>query len=218
MSKRFNIVSQSLVVTDSITGNILLDFPKSKIYYNAEKLERDSIVYIYNIDDDEERLDERTKIFSLSDCVDGDNADAVFNISTFKTFVRQNLGFKTASGGSGAVSSVFGRTGGVSAQAGDYDADKITETANRVFVTPAEKAAIGSGGVSSYSETFGDGVLSTIRITHNLNTTDFTHRVKEVATGRDAGVTVKDFDANNVDVESGVVIGLNELRITIIKS
>lgn len=39
------------------------------------------------------------------------------------------------------VSSVYGRTGAVVAQNGDYDADKITETATRKFATPAEKTA-----------------------------------------------------------------------------
>ncbi|MEL7631687.1 discoidin domain-containing protein [Pectobacterium aroidearum] len=39
------------------------------------------------------------------------------------------------------VSSVFGRTGAVAAQNGDYDADKITETATRKFATQAEKTA-----------------------------------------------------------------------------
>ncbi|WP_350326589.1 discoidin domain-containing protein [Pectobacterium aroidearum] len=39
------------------------------------------------------------------------------------------------------VSSVFGRTGAVTAQNGDYDAEKITETATRKFATPAEKTA-----------------------------------------------------------------------------
>ncbi|WJV60985.1 discoidin domain-containing protein [Pectobacteriaceae bacterium C52] len=39
------------------------------------------------------------------------------------------------------VSSVYGRTGAVIAQSGDYDADKITETAARKFATPAEKTA-----------------------------------------------------------------------------
>ncbi len=39
------------------------------------------------------------------------------------------------------VSSVYGRTGAVVAQNGDYDADKITETVTRKFATPAEKTA-----------------------------------------------------------------------------
>ncbi|MEQ9886997.1 discoidin domain-containing protein [Pectobacterium zantedeschiae] len=42
--------------------------------------------------------------------------------------------------GVSGVSSVFGRTGIVIAQSGDYTADQITETATRKFVTPDEKA------------------------------------------------------------------------------
>ena len=38
------------------------------------------------------------------------------------------------------VASVFGRTGAVTAQEGDYDAGQIEETSSRVFVSPQEKA------------------------------------------------------------------------------
>lgn len=40
------------------------------------------------------------------------------------------------------VTSIFGRSGMVEAQADDYDADQITETLGRVFLTPAQKASI----------------------------------------------------------------------------
>ncbi|MFJ5376620.1 discoidin domain-containing protein [Pectobacterium sp. CHL-2024] len=42
--------------------------------------------------------------------------------------------------GVSGVASVFGRTGVVTAQAGDYTADQITETATRKFASPDEKA------------------------------------------------------------------------------
>ncbi|MFJ5468532.1 discoidin domain-containing protein [Pectobacterium carotovorum] len=42
--------------------------------------------------------------------------------------------------GVSGVASVFGRTGIVTAQAGDYTADQITETATRKFASPDEKA------------------------------------------------------------------------------
>ncbi|WP_379059408.1 discoidin domain-containing protein [Pectobacterium brasiliense] len=42
--------------------------------------------------------------------------------------------------GASGVASVFGRTGVVTAQPGDYTADQITETATRKFATPDEKA------------------------------------------------------------------------------
>jgi hypothetical protein len=41
-----------------------------------------------------------------------------------------------------AVASVFGRTGVVTAQSGDYNSDQISETASRVFVSPAQKTVI----------------------------------------------------------------------------
>jgi hypothetical protein len=41
-----------------------------------------------------------------------------------------------------SVASVFGRTGAVLAGSGDYDASQITETAARVFVTPAQRDRI----------------------------------------------------------------------------
>lgn len=40
------------------------------------------------------------------------------------------------------VASVFGRTGAVTAQAGDYNAGQIEETASRVFVSPEQKTKI----------------------------------------------------------------------------
>ena len=46
--------------------------------------------------------------------------------------------------GASAVASVFGRTGAIISVSGDYDADQITETATRVFVTPSQKALITS--------------------------------------------------------------------------
>jgi hypothetical protein len=39
-----------------------------------------------------------------------------------------------------AVTTVFGRNGGVTAQTGDYTTDQITETATRVFQTPTQRA------------------------------------------------------------------------------
>lgn len=46
--------------------------------------------------------------------------------------------------GGGDVASVFGRSGAVLAQAGDYDAGQITETEERVFVTPREREKVGN--------------------------------------------------------------------------
>lgn len=41
-----------------------------------------------------------------------------------------------------AIYSIFGRTGNVIAEQGDYNADQITETAERLFISPEEKQTI----------------------------------------------------------------------------
>jgi hypothetical protein len=51
-----------------------------------------------------------------------------------------------------AVSSVFGRTGVVGAQTGDYTADQISDTANKMMMTAAERARLAGFGA------VGDGV------------------------------------------------------------
>jgi hypothetical protein len=51
-------------------------------------------------------------------------------------------GTKGTPSGTGAVDSVFTRTGAVTATTGDYTADQITQTATREFVTPAQKTKL----------------------------------------------------------------------------
>lgn len=46
---------------------------------------------------------------------------------------------------SGGVGSVFGRTGSVVPQAGDYTCDQVVETADRKYVSGTEKALLGNG-------------------------------------------------------------------------
>ena len=50
----------------------------------------------------------------------------------------------TGGGGGGGVASVFGRTGSITATAGDYSADKITETSGVKMLTFTERTKLGS--------------------------------------------------------------------------
>jgi len=56
-------------------------------------------------------------------------------------------------GGGGAVDSVFGRTGVVTAQAADYDADQISETASNKVMTAAERTKLAgvATGANNYT-------------------------------------------------------------------
>lgn len=58
----------------------------------------------------------------------------------------------------GAVSSVFARTGAVSAQTGDYTAEQITDTANKVMMTAAERAKLAGFVTVTDFGAVGDGV------------------------------------------------------------
>lgn len=55
-----------------------------------------------------------------------------------------------------AVSSVFGRTGVVTAQSGDYDTSQVADTSNKRYVTDAEKTVIGNtSGTNTGDQTVG---------------------------------------------------------------
>ncbi|PXB01107.1 discoidin domain-containing protein [Pectobacterium carotovorum] len=114
------------------------------------------------------------------------------------------------------VSSVFGRTGAVTAQAGDYDADKITETATRKFATTAEKTAWNAKQVALVSGTnirslFGQSLLGSGNLTptpaqmgtaaavHTHTTadiTDYTQKTQQLITA-------------SLEAGTGVTLGYN---------
>ncbi|RJL50905.1 discoidin domain-containing protein [Pectobacterium carotovorum] len=98
------------------------------------------------------------------------------------------------------VASVFGRTGVVTAQAGDYTADQITETATRKFASPDEKAVwnakqdelisgttirtvfgqslLGSGDVSPTPAQM--GVAAVVHTHTTADITDYTSKTKQL--------------------------------------
>ncbi|KGA38965.1 carbohydrate-binding protein, partial [Pectobacterium odoriferum] len=117
------------------------------------------------------------------------------------------------------VSSVFGRTGAVTAQNGDYDADKITETAARKFATPAEKTAWNAKQPALVSGTnirslFGNSLLGSGNLTptpaqmgaasavHTHTTadiTDYTQKTQQLITA-------------SLEAGTGVTLGYNPIN------
>ncbi|MDX6913822.1 discoidin domain-containing protein [Pectobacterium carotovorum] len=113
--------------------------------------------------------------------------------------------------GVSGVTSVFGRTGIVTAQAGDYTADQITETATRKFASPDEKTAwnakqdallsgstirtvfgqslLGSGDVSPTPAQMGVAAVGHTHTTADI--TDYTPKTKQlIHSSLEAGVGV----------------------------
>lgn len=121
------------------------------------------------------------------------------------------------------VTSVHGRIGAVIGVLDDYQADLITntptgfttgtevQTAIDEIVTEVEKSA-------SHSQTYGNGVLTTFTITHNLNTEQVHVTCKEE--GGDENViypTIKTFLANSFVIEHSVAPSTDEFRVTVTK-
>ncbi|POD92395.1 carbohydrate-binding protein [Pectobacterium odoriferum] len=117
------------------------------------------------------------------------------------------------------VSSVYGRTGAVTAQNGDYDADKITETATRKFATPAEKTAWNAKQAALVSGTnirsiFGNSLLGSGNLaptpaqmgaaaavhTHTTaDITDYTQKTQQLITA-------------SLEAGTGVTLGYNPIN------
>lgn len=96
MAIKIEIIGNSLVLTNTVTSDVIFDAPKSEYYYNKGQLQNGEICF-YNIDLSNESRKTPPR-FDLSDVVDSEEAS--LSESDFVTFCRQNLGFKNG-GGSG---------------------------------------------------------------------------------------------------------------------
>ena len=79
-----------------------------------------------------------------------------------------DVAWGTGSGGGGSVTSVFGRTGNINAQSGDYNSDQVTELSgatNQYFTTARARAAFSFTAPIAYSS----GVYSITQATTSVN-------------------------------------------------
>ncbi len=98
MADRFSIINNALVITDTSDSSVSKDFPARDIYYNSAELDNDRVV-LY----DTNGVNDRGSIVFQGDLADAeDSAGTAFTAASFRTFCRENLGFSSASGGSGA--------------------------------------------------------------------------------------------------------------------
>lgn len=98
MASRFQIINNALVVTDTNDSSILLDVAARDTYYDTKELD-DGNVVLY----DTSGVNTRSSVVFRDALTNTqDSAGTTFTATTFRTFVRQNLGFSSASGGSGA--------------------------------------------------------------------------------------------------------------------
>lgn len=89
MAKIFNIRGSALRVTDTATGEILINEPTKDLWYKEARLQA-GVIEIYDCNDHR-----RKRSFQEVQLSEAQNEDAVaFTESTFRDFVFQYLGFE----------------------------------------------------------------------------------------------------------------------------
>ena len=99
MAFKIEKINRSIVVTDTDTSNVVFDVPSYELYYVLSELNNGNIALYHSLN-----VSASANIVfrkPLSECVD--SSDTAFTQNSFIDFCRNNLGFKTASGGSEAV-------------------------------------------------------------------------------------------------------------------
>lgn len=97
-----------------------------------------------------------------------------------------------------------------------HPASIITQDANNRFSSDAEKASWNSR-TRKYATNIGNGTSTTITVTHNLNTTDITVTLREVATPYNIVITdIQVVDANNIKLLFTVAPSTNQYRVVVI--
>lgn len=91
MSKKIEIIGKSLVITDTVSSEVILDVPKSEYYYKIKKLVEDSQIVLYNLDF-KDNINSKPALIFLSEAVD--SALTPYTEESFISFCRNNLGFK----------------------------------------------------------------------------------------------------------------------------
>lgn len=90
----------------------------------------------------------------------------------------------------------------------ETSADQVQETAEKVFVSPAEKSTWNNKSdlnhnhdtvyLKKYKSDIGDGSNSTITVKHNLNTEDITITIRDASTKEIIYVDTQIIDANSI--------------------
>lgn len=96
-----------------------------------------------------------------------------------------------------------------------HPATMIVEDTTHRFATDTEKSNWNSR-TRKYSATIGNGSLTTIPLTHNLNTTDIAITIKEVASNTIVYTDIQIVDANRINLLFAVAPTSNQFRVTVV--
>lgn len=177
MSKKIEVIEQALVITDTLTSEVLFDAPKSEFYYKVEDLDND-VISLYNINRNRVTIPSKVR---LEDSLDKDGIP--YTKSSFEDFARENLGFK----GAGKTSALS--TGEYLIGWQDF-ADSNTSESNPISQT-------NSGGGKILLTNNNQGTLTDGNTTYNAETTvkgvnDLWSTTSNTLTFKDTGIEKND--------------------------
>ncbi|NRA77268.1 MAG: hypothetical protein HRU18_03585 [Pseudoalteromonas sp.] len=177
MSKKIEVIEQALVITDTLTSEVLFDAPKSEFYYKVEDLDND-VISLYNINRNRVTIPSKVR---LEDSLDKDGIP--YTKSSFEDFARENLGFK----GAGKTSALS--TGEYLIGWQDF-ADSNTSESNPISQT-------NSGGGEILLTNNNQGTLTDGNTTYNAETTvkgvnDLWSTTSNTLTFKDTGIEKND--------------------------
>lgn len=211
-----NAVLQNLATAplDPKAGQIFFDSASNKFYgYNGtawvdlgQVLNGDSIVSLIN---------------SSSNIIDDDNLSEDVQDAINKRHSHANASILNAME-QAFTTALKNKLDGIEADANAYvhpnthPATMITEDAAHRFATDIEKSSWNSR-TRKYSETIGDGSLTTIPVTHSLNTMDIDITVREAASPYNVVYTdIQIVDANKINLLFAVAPTSNQYRVTVV--
>lgn len=92
MAIKVEKINNALVITDTVSGDTIVDCPSRLVYYDVEELEKNNNVRIVNIDADMgDVVHRRFATYPIGAGLVDTNPTA-FTVASWKTFARTNLG------------------------------------------------------------------------------------------------------------------------------
>lgn len=111
MAYKIQIIDNALQVSDTMSGDVLIDPPSNGVWYKVESLSNGYIKFFGTTWMNERTLNEYKNTdfvgFPIGECVDVN--DTTFTAETFRAFCYENLSFSSASG-SGANGQAIARS------------------------------------------------------------------------------------------------------------
>ena len=91
MAIKIEVISNAIVVSDTVSGETLAECPKRLVYYDVSKLEKEAKVQLVSLDPNGEYGHHNWASYDIGANL-VDTGSVAYTEGTWKTFARTNLG------------------------------------------------------------------------------------------------------------------------------